>query len=81
MIEVERDLIEGARLAITTQICVSIWSSESKDKQALLVNQYILPNDLMLLFVQNNYAFAFWSLETAEYLPFSHIESNFVIWN
>lgn len=58
MIEVERDLIEGARLAITTQICVSIWSSESKDKQALLVNQYILPNDLMLLFVQNNYAFA-----------------------
>lgn len=59
MIEVERDLIEGARLAITTQICVSIWSSESKDKQALLVNQYILPNDLMLLFVQNNYAFAY----------------------
>lgn len=41
MIEVERDLIEGARLAITTQICVSMWSSESKDKQALLVNQYI----------------------------------------
>uniref|UniRef100_K1PBL2 Integrator complex subunit 7 n=1 Tax=Magallana gigas TaxID=29159 RepID=K1PBL2_MAGGI len=37
MIEVERDLIEGARLAITTQICVSIWSSESKDKQALLL--------------------------------------------
>lgn len=58
MIEVERDLIEGARLAITTQICVSIWSRESKDKQALLVNQYILPNDLMLLFIQNNYAFA-----------------------
>nr|XP_011437947.2 integrator complex subunit 7 [Crassostrea gigas] len=37
MIEVERDLIEGARLAITTQICVSIWSRESKDKQALLL--------------------------------------------
>ena len=37
MIEVEQDLIEGARLAITTQICISVWSPQPKDKQALLV--------------------------------------------
>lgn len=51
MIEVEQDLIEGARLAITTQICISVWSSQPKDKQALLVRDQELkknPSNILI---------------------------------
>lgn len=51
MIEVEQDLIEGARLAITTQICISVWSPQPKDKQALLVRDQELkknPSNILI---------------------------------
>jgi hypothetical protein len=51
MIEVEQDLIEGVRLAITTQICISVWSDELKDKQALQVWVYFIQTFLVFFSV------------------------------
>lgn len=38
LFRLDQDPVEGARLAVTTQCCLSVWGTTNEDKKVLKVN-------------------------------------------